>query len=104
MLYGTLKNLQRSLAIVGPGITTFFGWYHAWRVDFAKNVVGAALVLVVGSVYVAIALYKRSRGEEAVIGTCRIVADTDESPDDPVDYAGSLDFLLVVISVLICIL
>jgi hypothetical protein len=84
----TVRSIEHRVAYVTPALVLVFALVHAWRSDFSHKVVLAGVTMIVAASLLGVALHRRSNGKEAVFGTARFEAESDDDSEELVDVAS----------------
>jgi hypothetical protein len=86
------------LAFICPAVVFAAGVWHTIAEDLARNRLLARLALFFFAATLALALYRRSQGREAVWFNARVLKEPGEKPEDQV-FPLSADVVLILAAV-----
>ena len=92
MTFSDFRKIQRRAAIYSPIAAIFFALITCWHEGWQRNIVGAEIVILFGSVTLSITLFRRSKNLVASWGTARAEPDPYAPDVEWVNYF-SLDFI-----------
>ena len=83
-----VKAMLRLASVAFPSIVTILALILCWRAHFSRNSLGASVLAIAFSAYLAIYFYRRSRGLSANAGYSNPGPDRDWSYNDQSDIGA----------------